>query len=83
MWGCVMKFSSPVQSAEGLTSYAKIKRIRPWSVALNILEGLLGLLGVVVLILVIRAGSFEKAGLIIDQSLGCVTTCLEKLIPHK
>lgn len=78
-----MKFSSPVQSAEGLTSYARVNRIRPWSVALNILEGLLGLLGVVVLILVIRAGSFEKAGLIIDQTLGSVTNSIEKLIPHR
>jgi len=78
-----MKFSQPVRAAEGLTSYAKVKRVRPVHLAINIAEALLGLVGVVMLILVVRYGSFEKAGAAVDHSLGCVKTCIDKLIPHK
>lgn len=69
-----MKFSEPVRVAEGLTSYAKVKRIQWGPLILSIVEGLLGLVGVVVLILVIRYGSFEKAGLAIDQGIAGVKT---------
>ena len=78
-----MKFSEPVRAAEGLTSYAKVKRIQWGPLLLSIVEGLLGLVGVVVLILVIRYGSFERAGLTIDQAIGCVKTCALNLIAHK
>ncbi len=78
-----MKFSEPVRSAESLTSYARVKRIQWGPLILSIIEGLLGLVGVVVLILVIRYGSFEKAGLTIDQAIGCVMTCAKDLIAHK
>ncbi len=78
-----MKFSEPVRAAEGLTSYAKVKRIQWGPLVLSIIEGLLGLVGVVVLILVIRYGSFEKAGLAIDNGIACVKTCVAGLIPHK
>ncbi len=78
-----MKFSEPVRSAESLTSYARVKRIQWGPLILSIIEGLLGLVGVVVLILVIRYGSFEKAGLTIDQAIGCVMTCAKGLIAHR
>ena len=81
-----MKFSQPVRASEGqggLTSYAKVRKLKPGQLILNIVEALLGLVGVVLLILVIRYGSFEKAGAAIDQGIGCVKTCIEKLIPHK
>jgi len=78
-----MKFSEPVRAAEGLTSYARVKRLQSGPLLLSIVEGLLGLVGVVVLILVIRYGSFEKAGLTIDQGIACVKTCVQDLISHK
>ena len=78
-----MKFSEPVRAAEGLTSYAKVKRIQWGPLILSIVEGLLGLVGVVVLILVIRYGSFEKAGLAIDQGIAGVKTGMAALIAHK
>jgi hypothetical protein len=78
-----MKFSEPVRVAEGLTSYAKVKRIQWGPLILSIVEGLLGLVGVVVLILVIRYGSFEKAGLAIDQGITGVKTGMTALIAHK
>lgn len=78
-----MKFSEPVRVAEGLTSYAKVKRIQWGPLILSIVEGLLGLVGVVVLILVIRYGSFEKAGLAIDQGVAGVKTGMAALIAHK
>ncbi|MFT4074704.1 MAG: hypothetical protein QM647_04165 [Asticcacaulis sp.] len=64
-----MKFSEPVRAAEGLTSYARVRRVQWGPLVLSIVEGLLGLLGVVLLILVFRYGSFEKAGLTIDQGI--------------
>jgi len=78
-----MTFSEPVRAAEGLTSYARVRRLQWGPLLLNIVEGLLGLVGVIVLILVIRYGSFEKAGLTIDQGIACVKTCVKDLIPHK
>jgi hypothetical protein len=67
-----MKFSEPVRAAEGLTSYARVKRVLWGPLVLSIVEGLLGLVGVVLLILFFRYGSFEKAGLSIDQGIGWV-----------
>ncbi len=78
-----MKFSEPVRAAEGLTSYARVKRVQWGPLILSIVEGLLGLVGVVVLILVIRYGSFETAGLTIDQGVAAVKTGVQGLIAHK
>lgn len=82
-----MKFSEPVRAAEGqnagLTSYARVTRVRPFQILINVIEALLSLLGVVVLILLFRFGSFEKAGVVLDQSIGCVTGAVIKLVPHK
>ena len=77
-----MKFSQMTRAPEGLTSYAKVKRLRPTVMLLNVVEGLLACLGVVVLILLIRYHSFEKAGLAIDQALGCVAQCAHQLLSH-
>ncbi len=77
-----MKFSSPVRAPEGLSSYAKVNRVRPLHTTITVIEALLSLIGVVVLILAIRYHSFEKAGLILDQALGCVHTHVLKLIHH-
>lgn len=77
-----MKFSSPVRAPEGLSSYAKVNRVRPLHTAITVIEALLGLLGVIVLVLVIRYHSFEKAGLVLDQALGCVHMHLMKLFHH-
>ena len=65
-----MKLSDPVRAAEGLTSYARVRRVQWGPLVLSIVEGLLGLVGVVLLILFFRYGSFEKAGLSIDQGIG-------------
>ncbi|MEI9903143.1 MAG: hypothetical protein WDN06_03530 [Asticcacaulis sp.] len=69
-------------SNEGLSSYAKVNRVRPFHLLLTLVEGLLGLLGVVVLILLIRYGSFEKAGHAMDGAISCAVTCVKSLI-HK
>ncbi len=69
-------------SNEGLSSYARVNRVRPLHLLITVAEGLLGLLGVVLLILVVRYGSFEKAGQAMDKGIGCVVACAEKLI-HK
>lgn len=78
-----MKFSSPVRAPEGLNSYAKVNRVRPVQTAINVIEALLSLLGVVVLILLIRYHSFEKAGLVLDQAIGCVHMHLMNLMHSK
>jgi hypothetical protein len=78
-----MKFPEPVRAAEGLTSYARVKRLQWGPLLLNIIEGLFGLAGVILLILAVRYGSFEKAGLTIDQAIACVKTCALNLIAHK
>lgn len=77
-----MKFSSPVRAPEGLNSYAKVNRIRPVHLIINLVEALLSLLGVIVLILLIRYGSFEKAGAAIDHTIGCVHDGAVKLLHH-
>jgi hypothetical protein len=64
-----MKFPTPNHAPEGLSSYARINRVRPGLTLLNIVEGLFGVIGVVVVILAVRYGSFEKAGLTIDQTI--------------
>ena len=71
-----------MSSNEGLSSYARVNRVRPFHLLITVLEGLLGLLGVVVLILTVRYGSFEKAGHAMDQGISCAVTCAEKLL-HK
>lgn len=77
-----MKFSEPVRAAEGLTSYARVKRVQWGPLALSIVEGLLGLIGVVLLILFFRYGSFEKAGLTIDQAIGWLKSQASAHLPH-
>lgn len=78
-----MKFSEPVHTAEGLTSYVRVRGVQWGPLILSIVEGLFGLVGVVVLILVIRYGSFEKAGLTIDQGIASFKTAVQGVIPHK
>ncbi len=75
-----MKFSSPLRAPEGLSSYARAPRVRPVHLLINIFEALLALLGVVMLILLVRYGSFEKAGAAIDGGIGCVHSCLDRII---
>lgn len=81
-----MKFPAPVRAPEGpsagLTSYARRPRIRPVQIAINIFEALLGLLGVVVIILALRYGSFEKAGAALDGAFGCLKHGLAGMIAH-
>ncbi|HEX7799890.1 MAG TPA: hypothetical protein VF402_06045 [Asticcacaulis sp.] len=71
-----MKFSAPARAPEGhiagLTSYARRARVRPVQIVVNIAEALLGLLGVVVVILALRYGSFAGAGAALDSALACV-----------
>jgi len=65
-----MKFLTPNHAPDGLSSYARVNRVRPGLTLLNIVEGLFGIIGVVIIILAIRyGGSFEKAGLTIDQTI--------------
>ena len=75
-----MKFLTPNHAPEGLTSYARVNRVRPGLTLLNIVEGIFGIIGVVAVILAIRyGGSFEKAGLTVDQTfhhLGVVASAL-------
>ena len=77
-----MKFSEITRAPEGLTSYAKVKRVQPTVMLLNVIEGLLACLGVIMLILLIRYHSFEKAGLAVDQAIGCVVQCAHGLLSH-
>lgn len=68
--GDPMKFMTPNHAPDGLSSYARVNRVRPGLTLLNIIEGLFGIIGVVVVILAVRyGGSFEKAGLTIDQTV--------------
>ena len=80
-----MKFLTPNHAPEGLSSYARVNRVRPGLTLLNIVEGLFGVIGVVVVILAVRyGGSFEKAGLAIDQTLGGISHAIVTLVePHK
>lgn len=75
-----MKFSSPVHAPEGLNTYAKVNRVRPLHLLVTFLEALLALLGVIVLVLLVRYGSFEKAGAAIDHAVACVHDGAAKLI---
>ena len=65
-----MKFLTPNHAPDGLTSYARVNRVRPGLTVLNIVEGLFGVIGVAIVVLALRyGGSFEKAGLTIDQTI--------------
>ncbi len=75
-----MRFSNPLRAPEGLSSYARVSRVRPVHLLINLFEALLALLGVVILILLIRYGSFEKAGAAIDGGIGCVHGCIDRII---
>ena len=77
-----MKFPGPVHAAEGLTSYARVSRVRPVHTLITIVEALLSLTGVVLVILFVRYGSFEKAGHVLDASIGCVVTGVQTLVSH-
>jgi hypothetical protein len=81
--GVVMKFSEPVRAPEGLNTYAKVNRVRPAHMLVTVLEALLALLGVVVLVLLVRYGSFEAAGRAIDGAVGCVHGYAAKLLGGK
>jgi hypothetical protein len=79
-----MKFLTPNHAPEGLSSYARVNRVRPGLTLLNIVEGLFGIIGVVVIILAIRyGGSFEKAGVTIDQTIHGVWTAIAHLTGGK
>ena len=71
-----MKFLTPNHAPDGLSSYARVNRVRPGLTLLNIVEGLFGIIGVVMVILAVRYGSFEKAGLTIDQTIHGVSTAI-------
>ena len=76
-----MKFLQPNHAPDGLSSYARVNRVRPGLTLLNIVEGLFGIIGVVVIILAIRyGGSFEKAGLTIDQTIHGVCAAIGHLV---
>ncbi|MBW8879973.1 MAG: hypothetical protein JF615_00730 [Asticcacaulis sp.] len=77
-----MKFPQVTRAPEGLTSYAKVKRARPVQTLITILEAVLSLVGVVVIILAVRFGSFAKAGTAVDQAFGCAIRCVHQLISH-
>ncbi len=77
-----MKFLQITRAPEGLTSYAKVKRARPVQTAITIVEALLSLMGVIVLILTVRYGSFAKAGTVLDQAIGCAVGFAKSLISH-
>ena len=78
-----MKFSQPVRAPEGLSTYAKVSRVRPAHLFITVLEALLALVGVVVLILLVRYGSFEAAGRAMDRAVDCVHGHVAKLTGQK
>ncbi len=79
-----MKFLTPNHAPDGLSSYARVNRVRPGLTLLNVVEGLFGIIGVVVIILAIRyGGSFEKAGLTIDQTIHGAGTAIVHLTGGK
>ncbi|MBP2160065.1 MULTISPECIES: hypothetical protein [Asticcacaulis] len=78
-----MKFSQPVHAPEGLNTYAKVNRVRPVHMLITVFEALLALLGVIVLVLLVRYGSFEAAGRAIDGAVGCVHGHVTKLLGGK
>jgi hypothetical protein len=72
-----MKFLTPNHAPDGLTSYARVNRVRPGLTLLNLVEGLFGVIGVVAIILALRyGGSFEKAGLAVDQAIHGLTVAV-------
>jgi len=79
-----MRFPAPLRAPEGasqgLSSYIKRPRIRPVHVLINIAEGLLGLLGVVLIILVLHYGSFARAGGALDASVAWICKAAAGLI---
>ena len=76
-----MKFLTPNHAPDGLSSYARVNRVRPGLTLLNIVEGLFGIIGVVVIILAVRyGGSFEKAGLTIDQTIHGVCVAVASMV---
>jgi hypothetical protein len=81
--GVVMKFSQPVRAPEGLNTYAKVSRVRPGHLLVTVLEASLALLGVVVLVLLVRYGSFEAAGRALDGAVACVHDSAAKLLGKK
>lgn len=78
-----MKFSEPVRAPEGLNTYAKVNRVRPVHLLITVFEALLALLGVIVLVLLVRYGSFEAAGRAIDGAVCCVHSQAAKLLGIK
>ncbi len=79
-----MKFLQPNHAPDGLSSYARVNRVRPGITLLNIIEGLFGIIGVVIIILALRyGGSFEKAGLTIDQTIHGVCAAIAHLTGGK
>ena len=78
-----MKFSQPVHAPEGLSTYAKVSRVRPAHLLVTVLEAFLALLGVVVLVLLVRYGSFEAAGRALDGSVDCVHQHVAGLLGKK
>jgi hypothetical protein len=54
--------------ADGLESYVSRKRLHPLHLAMSLFEASLSLVGIVVLILLVRYGSFEVAGQKLDQA---------------
>lgn len=78
-----MKFSEPVRAPEGLSTYARVNRVRPVHLLITVFEALLALLGVIVLVLLVRYGSFEAAGRAIDGAVGCVHGQVTKLLGGK
>ncbi len=79
-----MKFMTPNHAPEGLSSYARVNRVRPGLTLLNVVEGLFGVIGVVVVILAVRyGGSFEKAGLAIDQTIAGAGHAITSVVTPK
>ncbi|WKL58213.1 hypothetical protein Q1W73_04315 [Asticcacaulis sp. ZE23SCel15] len=64
-----MKFQAMTRRAEGVDSYASGKSVSPTQSLINVLSGILSLLGAVVLILLLKEGSFTQAGALLDQGL--------------
>ena len=79
-----MKFLTQNHAPDGLTSYARVNRVRPGLTVLNIVEGVFGVIGVVIVILALRyGGSFEKAGLTIDQTIHGVGVAIGSAVTPK
>ncbi|OYW83103.1 MAG: hypothetical protein B7Z26_01470 [Asticcacaulis sp. 32-58-5] len=64
-----MKFQIITRRAEGVDSYASNRAVSPTQSLINVLSALLSLLGAVVLILLLKEGSFTRAGAFMDLGL--------------